>query len=79
MITKFESTATNLNLVLSSINRGEGSLGKLIQDDALYNNLEASTKEVELLIKDLKEHPKRYVHFSLFGKKETPYKTVQDN
>jgi phospholipid/cholesterol/gamma-HCH transport system substrate-binding protein len=66
-------------LVLSSINRGEGSLGKLIQDDALYNNLEASTKEVELLIKDLKEHPKRYVHFSLFGKKETPYKTVQDN
>jgi phospholipid/cholesterol/gamma-HCH transport system substrate-binding protein len=79
MITKFESTATNLNLVLSSINRGEGSLGKLIQDDALYNNLEASTKEVELLIKDLKEHPKRYVHFSLFGKKETSYKTVQDN
>ncbi|MDB4643872.1 MlaD family protein [Flavobacteriaceae bacterium] len=79
VITKFESTATNLNLVLSSINRGEGSLGKLIQDDALYNNLEASTKEVELLIKDLKEHPKRYVHFSLFGKKETPYKTDQDN
>jgi phospholipid/cholesterol/gamma-HCH transport system substrate-binding protein len=79
MITKFESTATNLNLVLSSINRGEGSLGKLIQDDALYNNLEASTKEVELLIKDLKEHPKRYVHFSLFGKKETPYKAEQDN
>ncbi|MDB4738625.1 MlaD family protein, partial [Flavobacteriaceae bacterium] len=79
VITKFESTATSLNLVLSSINRGEGSLGKLIQDDALYNNLEASTKEVELLIKDLKEHPKRYVHFSLFGKKETPYKTVQDN
>ena len=79
MITKFESTATNLNLVLSSINRGEGSLGKLIQDDALYNNLEASTKEVELLIKDLKEHPKRYVHFSLFGRKETPYKAEQDN
>lgn len=79
VITKFESTATSLNLVLSSINRGEGSLGKLIQDDALYNNLEASTKEVELLIKDLKEHPKRYVHFSLFGKKETPYKTDQDN
>jgi phospholipid/cholesterol/gamma-HCH transport system substrate-binding protein len=79
VITKFESTATNLNLVLSSINSGEGSLGKLIQDDALYNNLEASTKEVELLIKDLKEHPKRYVHFSLFGKKETPYKAEQDN
>jgi phospholipid/cholesterol/gamma-HCH transport system substrate-binding protein len=79
VITKFESTATNLNLVLSSINRGEGSLGKLIKGDALYNNLEASTKEVELLIKDLKEHPKRYVHFSLFGKKETPYKAEQDN
>jgi phospholipid/cholesterol/gamma-HCH transport system substrate-binding protein len=48
-----------------------------MKDDALYTNLEASTKEVELLIRDLKEHPKRYVHFSLFGKKEVPYESKQ--
>ena len=48
-------------------------MGKLLKDEKLYNNIEASTKEIELLIKDLKAHPKRYVHFSLFGKKEEPY------
>ena len=75
VISEFETTALSLNTLLNSINNGEGSLGKLMKDDALYTNLEASTKEVELLIRDLKEHPKRYVHFSLFGKKEVPYES----
>ena len=77
VISEFETTALSLNTLLNSINNGEGSLGKLMKDDALYTNLEASTKEVELLIRDLKEHPKRYVHFSLFGKKEVPYEPKQ--
>jgi len=63
-----------LNGILIDIEQGNGSIGKLMKDDSVYKNIEASTKEIELLIKDLKEHPKRYVHFSLFGKKETPYK-----
>ena len=75
VISEFETTALSLNTLLNSINNGEGSLGKLMKDDALYTNLEASTKEVELLVRDLKEHPKRYVHFSLFGKKEVPYES----
>ena len=79
MVTQFETAASSLNSILKSIEQGEGSIGKLIHDDALYNNLEASTKEVELLIKDLKEHPKRYVHFSLFGKKDTPYESKDKN
>lgn len=79
MVTQFETAASSLNSILKSMERGEGSIGKLIHDDALYNNLEASTKEVELLIKDLKEHPKRYVHFSLFGKKDTPYESEDKN
>ncbi len=79
MVTQFETAATSLNSILKSMEQGEGSIGKLIHDDALYNNLEASTKEVELLIKDLKEHPKRYVHFSLFGKKDTPYESEDKN
>lgn len=77
VISEFETTALSLNTLLNSINNGEGSLGKLMKDDALYTNLEASTKEVELLIRDLKEHPKRYVHFSLFGNKEVPYESKQ--
>ena len=79
MITEFEATASGLNAILKSIEKGEGSMGKLINDNALYDNIEASTKEVELLIRDLKEHPKRYVHFSLFGKKEKPYSTEEKN
>ena len=79
MVTEFTTAASGLNKILESIEQGEGSIGKLIKDEALYENLESSTKEVELLIKDLKEHPKRYVHFSLFGKKETPYQSEEKN
>lgn len=72
-IDNFETTIIKLNRLLANLEAGNGSMGKLLKDEQLYNNIEASTKEIELLIKDLKEHPKRYVHFSLFGKKEEPY------
>ena len=72
-IDKFETTVIQLNSLLTDLEAGKGSMGKLLKDEQLYNNIESSTKEIELLIKDLKEHPKRYVHFSLFGKKEEPY------
>lgn len=72
-IDNFEATLIKLNSLLANLEAGKGSMGKLLNDDQLYSNIEASTKEIELLIKDLKEHPKRYVHFSLFGKKEEPY------
>ena len=72
-IDNFETTLIKLNGLLANLEAGKGSMGKLLKDEQLYNNIEASTKEIELLIKDLKEHPKRYVHFSLFGKKEEPY------
>ncbi|MEL0300973.1 MAG: MCE family protein, partial [Flavobacteriaceae bacterium] len=72
-IDNFKTTVIKLNNLLVDLEAGKGSMGKLLKDEQLYRNIEASTKEIELLIKDLKEHPKRYVHFSLFGKKEEPY------
>ena len=69
----FEKTVNRLNGILLDIEQGKGSMGKLIKDESVYDNIQATTKEIELLIKDLKEHPKRYVHFSLFGKKAQQY------
>ena len=70
---KINSTMSNLESITAGIEKGEGTLGKLTKDEKLYNNLEAASKELEELLENMKEHPKRYVHFSLFGKKETPY------
>ena len=60
----------NLNLIMAKVDRGEGTAGKLVNNDSLYVNLTAATKELELLLTDLREHPKKYVHFSVFGKKD---------
>lgn len=80
-------TMTNLNdvlskfdLLLADMDSGKGSIGKLLKDEALYNNLENASKEMGNLLREMKLHPKRFVHFSLFGKRATPYveKTTND-
>ena len=55
--------------VMAKINRGEGSLGLLVNDKKLYTNLESSSRDLDQLLADMKENPGRYVHFSVFGKK----------
>lgn len=62
-------TVGNLQQLLADINNGQGSLGKLTSDEALYRNVNATTMSLERLLRDLRENPKRYVHFSLFGRK----------
>ena len=59
----------NLQSLSNSLNDKNGSLGLLLRDKSLYNNLDSTVNSANLLLKDLKENPKRYVHFSLFGKK----------
>lgn len=55
--------------LMVKINNGQGSLGLLVNDKSLYNNLDSTAHNLDILIKDLHEHPKKYVHFSVFGKK----------
>ncbi len=69
-IYNFEKLSSNFIDVLTEIQNGKGTINKLIYQDSLYQNLKNSSKAIEILIKDLKSNPKRYVHFSLFGKKE---------
>ncbi len=70
MVGKMEEVTEKLNSIVASIDNGEGSVGKLLKDDQLYENLEGASKQMEELLQDLKLHPKRYVHFSLFGKRD---------
>ena len=67
-IDKLSVTADKLNGVISGIQNGEGSLGKLTKDEELYRNLNESSQNLNKLILDLKENPKRYLNFSVFGK-----------
>ncbi|MCH7785170.1 MAG: MCE family protein [Bacteroidetes bacterium] len=78
MVKDLENIISRFNSILEGIENGEGSIGKLLKDDKLYDNLEGASKQLELLLEDMKLHPKRYVHFSLFGKKSKEYVKPED-
>lgn len=67
-IDKLSLTSEKLNNVISGIQNGEGSLGKLAKDEQLYQNLNETSANLNELVKDMKANPKRYVNFSVFGK-----------
>ena len=68
------SAVGNLSQILESLQKGESSLGKLITKDDLHQSLEETNAQIQLLLEDMRLNPKRYVHFSLFGKKKVKYK-----
>jgi len=72
-VKRLQVTLDGFNKLLDGIEQGNGSIGKLMNDDQLYINLEKASKELAELLRDLKLHPKRYVNVSVFGKKEKPY------
>ena len=69
-VTSFKKSIDNLNAVISKMNSKEGSLGLLMTDKSLYNNLNNSMRSANILIDDLRAHPKRYLNFSVFGRKD---------
>jgi phospholipid/cholesterol/gamma-HCH transport system substrate-binding protein len=73
-VKKLESTLANVDKLMADIQSGKGTLGKLTKDETLYNNFAKTSKELELLLQDLRLNPTRYVNVSLFGKKNKPYK-----
>lgn len=70
MKNKLPMTLAKVDSILATINGDEGTVGKLLNDDAAYNNLNQALVDLQTLLVDLKTNPKRYVHFSVFGKKD---------
>ena len=67
---KVDHTLWNVEQMTAKLNSNEGTIGLLMRDPGLYNNLNATMMHADSLMIDLKRHPKRYVHFSVFGKKD---------
>lgn len=73
-VKKLETTLASVDKVMADLQSGKGTMGKLLKDESLYNNFNNTSKELELLLQDLRLNPTRYVNVSLFGKKNKPYK-----
>lgn len=67
---RVDSTLANVKMITDKLNQKDNTVGLLLNDPALYNNLSSTAANAASLLEDLKSHPKRYVHFSLFGKKD---------
>jgi phospholipid/cholesterol/gamma-HCH transport system substrate-binding protein len=73
-----QGTISSANKLLDGIYSGKGTVGKLVTNDELYNNISATAKELENLLVEIKLNPKRFVHFSLFGKRAKTYSPPKD-
>ena len=69
-VARVDETLANVEKFTEQLNNNQGTLGLLMRDPALYNNLNSTMRSADSLLIDLKAHPKRYVHFSLFGRKD---------
>ena len=72
-VKKLEKTLASVDKIMTDVQSGKGTMGKLMKDEKLYANFAKSSKELELLLQDLRLNPTRYVNVSLFGKKNKPY------
>ena len=69
-IARVDTAIGGVNTIVAEVNSKQGTLGKLIYDNTLYEHVDATVVSADSLLVDLKAHPKRYVHFSVFGRKD---------
>ena len=69
-VADINETVENCKRLTAKLTAPEGTIGKLLTDPSLYDNMNATMRDADSLMIDLKAHPKRYVHFSIFGKKD---------
>ena len=69
-VARVDKAVDNVNGLVTDVRSQEGTLGQLIYNKSLYNHIDATVISADSLLTDLKAHPKRYVHFSIFGKKD---------
>lgn len=74
-VQSLQKTLNDVDEMLVDLQAGKGSMGKLLKDESLYTNLNKTSKELELLLQDLRLNPTRYINVSVFGKKNKPYQT----
>jgi|WetSurMetagenome_2_1015567.scaffolds.fasta_scaffold00760_7 phospholipid/cholesterol/gamma-HCH transport system substrate-binding protein len=73
-VSNLKASLEKTSLLIDNLNNGKGTAGKFLTNDTLYTNLTSSLESLNVLLQDMKANPKRYVHFSVFGKKATPSK-----
>lgn len=73
-INNTKKALTQFTTAMKRINEGQGTIGQLAKNDTLYYNLQVASKNLDLLLKDMRQYPGRYVHFSIFGRKDKGYK-----
>lgn len=73
LVRELQDVVTRIDKIVANVDNGEGSIGKLLQDETLYNNLEGASRQLEQLLQDVKLNPKRYVHLSVFGRRARDY------
>jgi phospholipid/cholesterol/gamma-HCH transport system substrate-binding protein len=73
-VSNLKASLEKTSLLIDNLNNGKGTAGKFLTNDTLYTNLTSSLESLNVLLQDMKANPKRYVHFSIFGKKAAPSK-----
>lgn len=76
-IIKANEAMDEVQTIVAKINKGEGTLGMLINDDELYHKLESATESMDHLMEDIRVNPNRYIHFSVFGRKNKSVELTQ--
>ena len=77
-INNLDQSLADFDKILQKIEKGEGTIGLLLNDKEMYNNLTSASNQLDLLIEDMKKYPKRYLTFSLLGGKKTVFELKKD-